>query len=87
MRDLPAELDASLTGPPVVQSCPEARVHDFIAQLLPGLEVPDCVEITGDAVGVEAVDVQVDSRRAEKRLEDLHTIAEVSDPWAAGYSG
>src|SRR5262245_20038517 len=71
VRDPSPELDASLAGEPVVQSRPEAGVHDFIAQLLHGFEMPDRVEIAGGAGGVEAVDVDVDSLRAEKRLEDF----------------
>jgi hypothetical protein len=69
--DLTAEDDAGDAGEVLVQSGPEPRVDDFVAEVIRHLEVPQRVHVSGRSGGVEPVNINVDLVGTEKGAEYL----------------
>src|SRR5690242_2161568 len=67
LRDVPSEHYAGNAREVVVQTCPEPRVDNLVAKIVCHLKMDDGIA----ASGAEAMNVNVDPLRAEKRAEDL----------------
>ena len=68
--DLRAEGDAGEDGEAVVHASPDARVDDLGSEVVRAVEVLHRVQVSGRAVGIESVDVQIDLTAAEEGGED-----------------
>src|SRR5262245_52578226 len=56
-RDLPPQLDAGFGGAAIMHARPQTCVHDFLAEVVDCVEMPDRIEVSRSAGGGKAVKV------------------------------
>jgi hypothetical protein len=66
-----AENHAGDTGEVVVQSRPDTRVDNFLAEVVRHIEVSHGVHVPGRSGGVEPMNIKVDARGPQKGPEHL----------------
>ena len=71
MRDLASEMHARLARAAVVEAGPQPRANDLVSELGGCVVVPNGVEVSGRARGVETADVEIDFIGAQEFAKDF----------------